>query len=323
MAGGGTWQVSLRRLGKFIERIVHERSEDSVDPETDEIVERAVYVVISHHRDMLLTSARAVRDEMLGAGITRLPPGTSPIADAPQRALELLDKLMAAMEPRFEGSPPDKRRPIPSYDLPEAPGEYERVFRQAIRATPAQLARPATAALAGTRKPARKRSEPGAPRSKRAEADQALATFISYSHKDEAHRERLVRHLALLERRGVLALWHDRKILPGEEWDETISCNLEKADIILLLISADFLASDSCYEKEMQRAIERHEAGTATVIPIIVEPCEWQKAPFGRLQALPKSAKAVASWDNQAEAWSDVAAGIERAATGLLGRKGG
>ena len=113
----------------------------------------------------------------------------------------------------------------------------------------------------------------------------------------------------------MLSIWHDRKLLPGEQWDEAISRKLEDAKIILPLISADFLASDSCYEKEMQRAIQRHQAGTARVIPIIVEACQWENAAFGKLQALPKDGKAVATWANQEEAWSDVAAGIERAAT--------
>ena len=155
------------------------------------------------------------------------------------------------------------------------------------------------------------------------EANQPLATFISYSHKDEAHRERLETHLALLKRQGVLGIWHDRKIKPGEQLDKIIGRKLEEADIILLLVSADFLASDPCYEKEMQRAIERHEAGRASVMPIIVEACQWKKAPFGELLALPEDGKAVATWDNQDVAWSDVAAGIERTANAIKERKGG
>ena len=139
----------------------------------------------------------------------------------------------------------------------------------------------------------------------------AIAVFFSYSHKDEALRDKLATHLKLLERQGVIQQWHDRQIVAGTEWKGEIDGNLEAAQIILLLISADFLASDYCYDLEMGRALERHNAGEARVIPIILRPLDnlW-KAPFGKLQALPTDGKAVTLWDNQDAAFADVAKGI-------------
>jgi TIR domain len=143
----------------------------------------------------------------------------------------------------------------------------------------------------------------------------AIAVFVSYSHEDETLRDKLATHLKLLERQGVIQQWHDRQILAGTEWKGEIDGNLESAQIILLLISADFLASDYCYDLEMGRALERHDAGTARVIPIVLRPVDnlW-KAPFGKLQALPTDGKAVTLWENQDAAFADVAKGIRLAA---------
>ncbi len=142
---------------------------------------------------------------------------------------------------------------------------------------------------------------------------QPILLFYSYSHKDEALRDELAEALALLRRQGHISGWNDRAIVPGQEWSDQISEHLESARIILLLVSSSFLASDYCYGKEMERALEKHEAGEATVIPVIVRPCDWHEAPFAKLQGLPKDAKAVTSWGNKDEAWTDVAKGIRRA----------
>ena len=89
---------------------------------------------------------------------------------------------------------------------------------------------------------------------------------------------------------------------------------MTRADIILLLVSADFIASDYCYETEMQKALARHAKGVAKVVPVILRACDWSGAPFAKLEALPKNAKPVTSWQNQDEAWNDVAQGIRRVA---------
>ncbi|HYG09392.1 MAG TPA: toll/interleukin-1 receptor domain-containing protein, partial [Pyrinomonadaceae bacterium] len=142
----------------------------------------------------------------------------------------------------------------------------------------------------------------------------AIEIFYSYSHIDEGLRDQLKNHLSMLKRQGVVREWHDRRISAGQEWDRQIDAHLNSAHIILLLVSADFLASDYCYDIEVERAMERHEAGEARVIPIILRPCDWQSAPFGRLQALPKDAKPVTKWDNTDDAFLDIAKGIRDAA---------
>ena len=123
-----------------------------------------------------------------------------------------------------------------------------------------------------------------------------VEVFYSYSHRDEELREELERHLSILKRQGVITAWHDRKIGAGTEWKGQIDTHLNTAHVILLLISSDFLASDYCYDIEMRRAMERHAAGDARVIPIILRPVSWKGAPFEKLQALPKDAKPVTSW---------------------------
>jgi internalin A len=139
---------------------------------------------------------------------------------------------------------------------------------------------------------------------------QTKAIFFSYSHKDEALRDELETHLKLLQRQGIISAWHDRKILPGKEWDSEIDMYLERAKIILLLISADFIASDYCWDNEVKRALERHESGEATVIPVLLRSCDWKGAPFGKLQGLPKDMTAVTAWKDRDAAWTDVARGI-------------
>ena len=111
------------------------------------------------------------------------------------------------------------------------------------------------------------------------------SVFFSYSHKDEALRDQLETHLALLKNQGLIDAWHDRRILAGSEVDDAIFDKLDSADVILLLVSADFLSSSYCYSREMQRAMERHAAREARVIPVILRHCDWHGAPFGKLMA--------------------------------------
>lgn len=137
--------------------------------------------------------------------------------------------------------------------------------------------------------------------------------FFSYCHVDEALRDRLEVHLSLMKNQGLIETWHDRGITAGSNFTAAIDENLESADVILLLVSADFLASWYCYSVEMKRALERHKEGMARVIPVILEPCDWHTAPFGKLLAVPKDGKAVTTWANQAEAWTDAVRQIRKA----------
>lgn len=166
--------------------------------------------------------------------------------------------------------------------------------------------------LAGTRGDGRAADEP----------KRGVRLFYSYAHKDESLRNELETHLKLLQRLGHVTVWHDRKIEAGDDWRQRIDDNLESADIILLLVSADFIASDYCYQKEMARALERQRRGEAEVIPVILRDVDLEGAPFAGLQYLPKDGRAVTLWEDKDTAWRNVAEGIKRVAK-LVGSKGG
>lgn len=137
-----------------------------------------------------------------------------------------------------------------------------------------------------------------------------ISVFISYSHKDQTLREELEKHLSILRRLGVIATWHDRRIAAGEEWRGAIDENLRSAGLILLLVSPDFMASDYCYDVELECAMDRHNAGEARVVPIIIRSVMWDQAPFAKLQALPRDAEPVNAWKDRDAAFDNVARGI-------------
>ncbi len=141
-----------------------------------------------------------------------------------------------------------------------------------------------------------------------------LRIFYSYSHKDERLRRKLEMHLSVLQQEGLIAEWQDRNINAGTEWKSEVDTHLNTAHIILLLISADFLASRYCYSVEMKRAIEKQEAGEAHVLPVILRPVDWKGAPFSHLQTLPTNGTPVTDrkWHNQDEAFANIAQGIRK-----------
>ena len=144
-----------------------------------------------------------------------------------------------------------------------------------------------------------------------------VRVFYSYAHEDEALRDQLEKHLSLMQRQGIIQAWHDREITAGRAWKDAIDQNLEAAELILLLISPDFLHSDYCYDIEMQRALERHDTGEAWVLPIHLRPVDWQGAPFARLQSLPTDARPVTEWANRDQAFRNIAEGIRQAAQAI------
>jgi len=148
-----------------------------------------------------------------------------------------------------------------------------------------------------------------------------ITVFFSYSHQDEKLRDKLTTHLKLMERTNVIDTWHDRAIPTGGEWDKKIKTELLEADIILLLISADFLASDYIWDVEVKTAMKRHEAGDAVVVPIVLRDCDWFDAPFGKLQGLPKDAKPVISYSNMDEAFTFIARKIKQTAKNIRAGK--
>ena len=133
-----------------------------------------------------------------------------------------------------------------------------------------------------------------------------MKIFLSYTHVDEQFCDMLQKHLAALKHQGLIETWHDRRIRAGDEFDNVIDRQLNEAQVILLLVSADFIASRYCYEIEMARALERHRAGEARVIPVILRPCDWKETPFGKLMAAPKDGKPIKAWPDIDEAFLDV-----------------
>lgn len=144
----------------------------------------------------------------------------------------------------------------------------------------------------------------------------AKKVFISYSHKDAEHLPALIAHLRPLERAGLISPWFDGYIIPGDDIDAKVGEALEQADIVLLLISSDFVNSDYCYTIEMDHALTKHQSGECRVIPVILRDCIWKTAPFGRISGLPTDGKAVMSlhWPDKDEAWRIVAEGVQAAA---------
>lgn len=141
-----------------------------------------------------------------------------------------------------------------------------------------------------------------------------LELFYSYAREDETLRNQLNKHLSALEREGLIIGWHDRKISAGSEWQDQIDEHLRSAHIILFLVSADFIASDYCYDVEVREALERHARHEAVVIPIILRSVDWSRTPFAKLQALPRDGKPVTSWANQDEAFTNIVQGIGKVA---------
>jgi TIR domain len=160
----------------------------------------------------------------------------------------------------------------------------------------------------------------GSVRLKIASAPNALKLFISYCHADETLKTELLKHLEPLRRLQLIDTWHDRQIKAGEDWGKKISSNLEVADLIILIVSIDFINSNYCYDVELERALERHLAGEAVVIPLIARSCMWKTAPFANLQALPKDAKPISLWPDRDDALSAVAASIKDTVEAILDR---
>jgi hypothetical protein len=147
-----------------------------------------------------------------------------------------------------------------------------------------------------------------------------LNIFFAYSRVDSSYRERLDKHLSGLRRKEYIHTWYDGKIEAGKEWEKEIDRELSRADIILLLISADFIASDYCYDHEMRKAISRHEKGDAVIVPVLLHPCDWHDTPFAKIQALPQNGKPVSdsSWHSVETAFSQIALKIKEVVERLL-----
>ncbi len=147
-----------------------------------------------------------------------------------------------------------------------------------------------------------------------------IKIFISYSHVDDNYRNELQKHLTCLQHQGIVETWHDRRIISGEKWADRIDDELRQADIILLLISSDFISSRYCYELEMTEALARHNRKEAVVVPIILRPCHWTGLPFGQLQAATKDGKPVEKYLSLDDAFLEIIQNIETVAKHLTAK---
>ena len=147
---------------------------------------------------------------------------------------------------------------------------------------------------------------------KSAPHNKALRVFISYSHHDEEHRKNLEKSLKLLQRSGLIEFWNDRKLLAGDDFDNQIKSELNISDIVIFLVSLEFLASDYIDSLEVSTALKLHKEGQIVVVPIIVRPSPFKEADFSHLLALPKDGKAITTWNDEDIAWLDVHEGLRK-----------
>lgn len=146
---------------------------------------------------------------------------------------------------------------------------------------------------------------------------QPISAFVSYSHVDAKLKSELIKHLAPLDRLKLVNHWDDGEIKPGDDWQKVIAEKMVAAQLVLLLISSDFISSEFCYEKELAVALKRDKAKTARVLPVILRPCLWHDLPFGKLQATPQDGRPITSWSSADEAMMEVAKAVREAAQAL------
>lgn len=144
--------------------------------------------------------------------------------------------------------------------------------------------------------------------------------FVSYSRKDAPYLKEFEVHLAGLKRNELIELWTDQEIIPGNVWEEKLKLQLETADIIVFLLSPDFIASDYIHDVEITKAIERHESGEVIIIPVLIRTCDFSSTPLTKFQALPKNATPIKKWADSDEAWMDVINGLKRTIASIANR---
>jgi hypothetical protein len=159
-------------------------------------------------------------------------------------------------------------------------------------------------------------------RKREEEGHEMTQLFYAYAVQDARQRDELESHLGELKQRGVLAGWHGRAVGPAARQHASVSPQLEQADVVLLLLSSDFVASDYCHGPEVRRAVERHRRGQARLIPVLLRPCDWKSTPFGALPALPRDGRPVTKWSKTDAAFRAILAGIEASPTGAASANG-
>jgi len=139
-----------------------------------------------------------------------------------------------------------------------------------------------------------------------------IKIFFSYSHKDETYKEELDTHFTALKRSQKIKTWNNCEILAGQTWSDEIERELSEANIILLLISADFIASDYISEVVIQKSLQMENIGKARVIPIFCRPCDLEGMPFTQLEGLPNNKKPISDFENKDKAYLEIVEGIKK-----------
>jgi hypothetical protein len=144
--------------------------------------------------------------------------------------------------------------------------------------------------------------------------------FVSYAHEDEGLCKSLVKHLSGIRHRGLAEIFYDRDLPAGSELEPEIEAQLRRADVILLLVSPDFIQSTSC-SREVSVAMERHAARDAIVVPVILRDCDWSLEPYQQLLALPEDGRSIESFRRRNTALKEVAIQIKQIVFGVLRRE--
>ena len=135
----------------------------------------------------------------------------------------------------------------------------------------------------------------------------SIRLFITYSHKDVKAKDQLITYLAVMKREGLINIWHDNEILPGDTWRDSIFSNLAESDILLYLVSANSLASENC-NRELAEALNTN----VKVIPIILEHCDWLDHQLSDFQVLPDKGRPINLWEDESEGWQSTVVGIRK-----------
>jgi replicative DNA helicase len=147
--------------------------------------------------------------------------------------------------------------------------------------------------------------------------------FISYARTDERYRKRLAVHLVPLVRAGIIDVWSDRTIAAGADWEGDIRRALATADIVLLLVTPNFVASVHCFERELPEAMRRHAEGGLCILPVLVKSVDLVNLPIGKFQGLPTDLRPISAWRDADDAWLQVAQGVRKAAEEIQAARGG
>ena len=132
------------------------------------------------------------------------------------------------------------------------------------------------------------------------------SVFVSYAHEDAAYLTEFKKHAVMLKRSGLVSMWHDAFIPPGGNIDTSVQSKLQSSNVIVLLVSSDFLDSFWCYDIELDNALDRRARGEAAVIPVILRPCNWPETPLKNIRVLPREARPISLWEDRDSAWLDV-----------------